>query len=452
MSAQDALMWNIEQDPLLRSTITSVAILDRPPDRERFTERIARATCSVPRLRQRVAPVPYGLAPPQYVVDEYFDLGFHLRWERAPGQGTLRDVLDFAGPFAMEGFDRARPLWGMTVLEGLEGGRAALVQKLHHSLADGVGAMRISMAFLEGEREPVPLGPPPPIPAAEHVSPAELLAEGIRYRVTRQAGRVGRLPGAILGAAGDPVSLATGAWRTVGSAARMLRPVTEPLSPIMTGRSLSLRLDTLSASLPALKAAAHRVDGKLNDAFVAAVAGGLDRYHRLHGAPVDQLRMTMPINVRAKGADLDGGNQFVPSRFAFPVGEADPVARMRRLKSLVEAQRAEPALHLAGPIAGLFNRLPVVVTTSVFGGMLKAIDVVTSNVPGSPVPIYISGGRLEANFGYGPLAGAACNITLLSYQDDLHLGVATDPAAVPDPEAFVACLADGLAEIEKLAV
>jgi diacylglycerol O-acyltransferase len=83
--------------------------------------------------------------------------------------------------------------------------------------------------------------------------------------------------------------------------------------------------------------------------------------------------------------------------------------------------------------------------------MLKAIDVVTSNVPGAPIPIYISGARLEANFGFGPICGAACNITLLSYIDDLHIGISTDPAAVPDPDVLVACLQEGFDEVQKLA-
>ena len=99
----------------------------------------------------------------------------------------------------------------------------------------------------------------------------------------------------------------------------------------------------------------------------------------------------------------------------------------------------------------MLNRLPVSMTTAIFGGMLKAIDVVTTNVPGAARPLFIAGARLQANFGYGPLTGAACNITLLSYIDEIHIGISTDPAAIPDPDVFVACLQDGLTEIEKLA-
>jgi diacylglycerol O-acyltransferase len=452
MSDQDALMWNIEMDPLLRSTISSVSILDKAPDRDRFTDRMERASRSVIRLRQLVVPAPYNLAPPEFVFDDNFDLHYHMRWQRAPAGATLRDVLDYAQPFAMAGFDHARPLWEMVVLEDLEDGRTALVQKIHHSLADGVGMMKLTMSFVDLEPEPVDrLGPMPEIPTEKRPATLDKARAVLAHRASKQVSSMARRPGQLGALMRDPIGSATGTVRSAASAGRMLRPVTKPMSPLMAGRSRNLRFDTLTASLPDMKAASKRIDGRLNDAFLAAVAGGLDRYHRVHGVTVDHLRMAMPINVRSKGDEAAGGNQFVPVRCPIPVSISDPIERMRRMRELVRAQRSEPALPLAKPIAGALNRLPVFMTTALFGGMLKAIDVVTTNVPGAPRPIYIAGSRLLANFGYGPLTGAACNIALLSYIDELHIGVSTDPAAVPDPDVFVACLQDGITEIEKLA-
>jgi diacylglycerol O-acyltransferase / wax synthase len=450
MSDADALMWAIEKDPLLRSTITAVSILDRAPDRARFEDQIERATRTVPRLRQRVVASPLHVAPPEYVIDPNFDIRYHVRWMGAPGDGSLRSLLDLTAPLAMQGFDRARPLWEFVVVEGLEGGRAALIQKLHHSLTDGVGAMRISMAFLDTRPDGREQGPMPDAPRAQRPGAAALLRDALADRARRRFDAARRVPGALVGAASDPLGAVRGAFDAAASAGRMLRPVRTPLSPIMTGRSLSVRFDALSASLPAMKAAARRVDGRLNDAFVAAVAGGLDRYHRHHGEPVDELRMTMPINIREKG-DVVAGNQFVPARFAFPVGIADPDTRMSALRELILRQRSEPALGLVAPIAGVLNRLPVSASTALFGGLLKAVDVVTSNVPGAPMPVYVAGARLEANFGFAPMTGAASNITLLSYVDDLHVAVSTDPAAVPDPDVYVECLQEGFDEIQKLA-
>src|SRR5690606_16787675 len=121
-------------------------------------------------------------------------------------------------------------------------------------------------------------------------------------------------------------------------------------------------------------------EGKLNDAFVAAVVGGLARYHRRHGADCESLRMTMPINVRAEEDAGLAGNAFVPARFPVPLTVADPLERMRAVRALVAAQRREPSLGFGEGIAGVLNRLPVWVVTDVFGRMLKGIDLVTSNV------------------------------------------------------------------------
>jgi diacylglycerol O-acyltransferase len=161
--------------------------------------------------------------------------------------------------------------------------------------------------------------------------------------------------------------------------------------------------------------------------------------------------MAMPINMRSATGDLVVGNQFVPARFVFRASIADPVERMRSLHDLVARQRGEPGLSLAGPVSAVLNRLPMSVAAAVLGSMMKAIDVVTSNVPGAPMTVYTAGARVEATYGFGPLSGAAVNVTLLSYIDDVHVAVSTDPAAVPDPEVFLTCLQAGFDEIEALA-
>jgi WS/DGAT/MGAT family acyltransferase len=283
----------------------------------------------------------------------------------------------------------------------------------------------------------------------------ERLVDGIDHERRRVVGRVRRSLGALAGAAASAGADAAGTARrlgeTIGSVGRMLAPATEPLSPIMQSRSLSVHFDTITVPLADLKSASKRADGRLNDAFVAAVAGGLRRYHEHHGASVPQLRMTMPINIRDETtADL-AGNQFVPARFAVPVDIDVPVERMATVRDPVQAQRAEPALALTEPLAGLLYRLPTTVSTAVFGSMLRGVDFVTSNVPGVPIPIYLAGARMDAQFAFGPMSGAAMNITLLSYLDEVQIAVNTDPAAVPDPDVLQSSLIEGFAEICKLA-
>jgi WS/DGAT/MGAT family acyltransferase len=450
MSDSDALMWTIEKDPLLRSTITAVSLLDGPVEAERFAAKVERATRLIPRLRQRVVGNPYSMAPPRWEVDPNFDLGYHLRSMHAGG-GSERQVLDLAQWVGMQGFDRARPLWELYVIDGLAGGRAALIQKVHHAITDGVGSIQMALTLFDLEREPSDPGPLPEAPPVHVLNPLERLAAGTehvaRHRLAAAQRTLGGLVGGTRQAISDPVGAARRAVDTASSVRRLVAPATEPLSPVMTGRSLSVRFSTLVRPLDDLRQAARAADGKLNDAFVAAVAGGLRRYHEHLGAPVDELRMTMPINVRTDATAGVAGNQFVPARFAVPLAITDPVERMATVRSLVAEQRGEPALALTQPLAGLLNRLPTSVTTGVFGGLLKGVDFVTSNVPGAPVPLYAAGAEIVQQFPFGPLSGAAANITLLSWLDQVCIGINLDPAAVVDPDVFHACLGEGFDEV-----
>src|SRR5437870_5427743 len=298
MSDSDALMWGIEKDPLLRSTITAVSLFDRPPDPKRLRERVERGTRLIPRLRQRVVSAPLVASPPRWVVDRNFDLDYHLRRVRAPAPGDRRALLDLAEPIGMQSFDRARPLWEFTVVEGLADGKAAVIQKLHHSITDGVGAIKLAMVLFDLEREPDDPGHTPAAPDAEQPSPWALTFEALQHERRRQLGI---------------------ARRTVGAASRAAR------RPAANLRSMG----ELAAS----------AGGKLNDAFLAAVCGGMRLYHERHDTTVEQLRTTMPISIRDETTETLAGNQFVPARFLIPIAIRDPIERMRAIRELVTFQR-----------------------------------------------------------------------------------------------------------------
>jgi len=451
MSDSDALMWGIEKDPLLRSTITAVSLFDRPPDPKRLRERVERGTRLIPRLRQRVVSAPLVASPPRWVVDCNFDLDYHLRRVAAPAPGDRRALLDLAEPIGMQGFDRARPLWEFTVVEGLADDKAAVIQKLHHSITDGVGAIKLAMVLFDLEREPDDPGHTPAAPDAEHPSPWALTFEALQHERRRQLGIARRTVGSASRAARRPAANLRSMGELAASAGRILAPATTPHSPVMTERSLSVYFDTVSVPLDETKRAAKAAGGKLNDAFLAAVCGGMRLYHERHDTTVEQLRTTMPISIRDETTETLAGNQFVPARFLIPIAIRDPIERMRAIRELVTFQRNEPALTFTDAIAGVLNRLPTAVVTQLFGSMLKGVDFVTSNVPGVPVPVFFAGAALESQVAFGPLTGAATNITLVSYLDDLHIGVNMDRAAIPDRDVFIECLREGFDEVRKVA-
>jgi len=455
MSPNDALMWSIEKDPLLRSTIIMVMVLESAPDRARFTRRMDKVSRNIPRLRQRVIGHPFSIAPPRWEIDPNFDLHYHMRWMRATGDGTLREVFDIAEPIAMQGFDRARPLWEFTIVDGLADGGAALIGKVHHSITDGVGGVKLQMEMLD--LEPEPLDDDDLMPAAPHprrLTEPQRWVDAIgwegRNGLTAMREGVQLATDSASRLLSDPVGLVDDALRLSGSVAKTLSLALEPMSPIMRERSLSVRYDTIDVDLARMKLASKLVSGKLNDAFLAAVAGGLARYHEAHGHRVPALRMTMPINIRTERTAALAGNQFAPARFAVPLDIDDPIGRMNAMRELVEANRAEPALGLTSGLASVLNRLPATATTALFGAMLKGIDFVTSNVPGPPVPVYVAGARMVRQIAFGPMTGSSTNITLLSYEGELNIGITSDPAAIPDPERFVECLTEGFDEVTKL--
>lgn len=453
MSDQDALMWTIEQDPLLRSTITSIALLESRPDRDRLRWKIDRATRVVPRLRQRVVTNPLSVAPPRWEVDPNFDLNFHLRWVRASGDGSMDNLFALAEPLAMQGFDRSRPLWEFAVVEGLEDGRAALVMKIHHAITDGVGGVRLLLETFDTEADPGDLGPMPDAPEVHVMHQGERIVDAWQHTQRRVLGvakrSVGVATGTALATAADPVGSGVQVLEAVQSAARLLKPAPSPMSPLMTGRSLSQRFRTLTVPLTDAKLAARSAGGKLNDAFVAAVAGGFRRYHDAHDTKASALRMSMPINIRNERTQDDAGNQFSPARFPVPLTVRDPVHRMKVVSDLVGRARSEPALQLTQPLAGALNQMPNELTTALFGSMLKGVDFVTSNVPGAPFPVYLAGARIQSQFAFGPMTGAAANITLLSYVDELNVGFNVDPAAIPDTDIFMDAMGAGFEEILK---
>jgi hypothetical protein len=199
--------------------------------------------------------------------------------------------------------------------------------------------------------------------------------------------------------------------------------------------------------LAELKRAGKAVGGTINDAFVAGISGGLARYHATLGAPVESLRMLMPVNVRNGEKADHAGNQFAPARFEVPVGIQNPAERIKAISRLCREQRDEPALPWIEEITSVLGALPPALTNSLFGAMQKTTDFTTSNVRGPRGTSWMSGAKVERFMPFGPLAGAGANTSVFSYDGVMHIGINMDPAAVSDPLLFVECLRKSFDEV-----
>ncbi len=452
MSQSDAFAWAMESDPRLRSTVVTLILLDRAPDWDVVRERFRAVSSNLPMFRQVVVESPPP-TPPRWEPAPDFDPDFHMRRVSAPEPGNLDAVLEMARVAAMSDFDRARPLWTATLIEGLDDGGAAVLLKFHHALTDGVGGVQIAMTIFDVTAEPrhpdaVAAGSDEPEvhrhgPLSDYVDALRYDAGLVRRAVT---GAVTGAPRLLFNTLRRPISTTAAATELAGSVYRFVRPVAHTGSTLMRERTLVRRLAVHSVPLDKLKEAAHRGGGALNDAFVAGISGGLRRYHEKHGATVGDLHLTMPISIREAGENM-GGNHITLARFDVPVGLADPAARIRRTRERTTRVRNERSTAYVQLLAGAMNLMP----RSYIGSMLRKIDFLASDVPGIPVPVYLAGAKVTAQYAFGPTIGSAVNVTLLTYVGTCALGIDVDTGAIPDFEQFYDCLVEGFDEVLALA-
>ena len=462
MSDAEALMWSLDSYPGLRSTFLNVTIVDRAPDFARFRQRMERAVYEIPRLRQRVVAAPAGLGTPEWVDDPSFDLDFHVRRVALPAPATDRDLLDTAALDFQDPFDRARPLWRFTIVEGIEGGRAALLAKMHHTITDGVGGVRLSAMFIELERDAPPpaevprdhdpstASAPPPAGAAEAVVRTLTgLAQSRGRAVATAATTIARTVANPLRLVPAATASAAAAPAIASSIARQALVLDPARSPLWAGRrSLGRRFEVVTVPLEPLKVKANALGGTINDAFVSCVAGGAGRYHAEKGVEVDELRAAMAVSTREDKSA--GGNSFVPTRVLLPVDADDPVGRFLAVRDRLAATRKERAVSVAGALAGVLQTLPAWAVVSFARQQAETVDFATSNVRGAPWDLFIAGAEILHNHPMGPTAGSAFNATVMSYRGQLDVGLNIDTAAVDDPALLRDCIEDAFHEFLAL--
>jgi diacylglycerol O-acyltransferase len=482
LSPLDYLLHRGESHPSTRSAFLNLEILDQPADWARLREAMDRASRVVIRMRQRVVVPPLPTTPPRWVVDPDFDLDYHLRRLALPAPGTLRQLLDLADLTLQSPLDTSRALWEAIYVEGLEGGRAALLTKLSHAITDGLGGIALFEQVYDTERD-APPRPMPPVPVPRDLSGNDLLRGSLRRlpETTFVTGQrlLGRAAGTAARLITQPGSTVTEAVRFADSARRMLSPPPAAPSPLLRRRSLVSRTVVLELPLADLRAAAKSVvisprgprgsGGKgfppgsggspggsppggrtasVNDAYLAALCGGLGRYHEALGVPVDALPLALPVSLRS-GDDPASGNRFTGVTVAAPVGESDPVERMRQVRDQVIARRSEPAIDVISQLAPVLTLFPDEALYEVFERITPA-DVQASNVPGYAQETYLAGARVDRQYGLGPLPRVGMMAILISRAGTCTVAFRYDTASFTAADQLEKCLQAGFDEIVEL--
>ena len=447
----DYLLHRGEANPRTRSGIMAVEILDSTPDWDRFRTRFENASRRALRLRQKVVVPTLPTASPRWVVDPDFNLDYHVRRLHVAEPGSLRQVFDLAEVMLQSPLDIARPLWTATLIEGLPDGKAATLLHMSHAVTDGVGSVEMFAQIYDLERDP-PGQPAPAQPIPQDLSANDLMREGLNHLPLNL---VNGALGAVSGAASlvgrvvlNPGAALAGAVGYARSGVRVMSQAAEP-SPLLRRRSLATRSEAIDIPLSDLHRAAKAGGGSINDAYLAGLSGALGRYHQALGVPMSTLPMAVPVSLRAD-SDAAGGNRFTGVNLAAPIGTADPIARMKKIRAQMTQRRDEPAMDILGSIAPVMSVLPGPLLESLTGSVVGS-DVQASNVPVYPGDTFLVGSKILRQYGIGPLPGVAMMVVLISRGGYCTITTRYDRAAISDEALFARCLLEGFDEILALA-
>jgi len=445
------------EDPTTPMHVGGVAIFkpsERGFDYDRLVKIIRSRIALTPRFRQRVRWVPGGLGNPVWVDEENFDVTYHVRRSALPKPGTEAQLREMVGRIMSRPLDRSRPLWEMYLVEGLAGGRFAILSKTHHAMVDGIDAIDIGQVILDVDSEALPVVVDQWSPSREP-SLVELMADAGRDLV--------RSPRVVVGTVrtgfGDVHRTARSVGRSmigIASAAFTAARAT-PTGPLHAEVGTQRRYGTAHAKLSDLKEVRRAHGGTVNDVVLAVVAGALRAWLLTRGesvATATTVRAMVPVSVRHDEA-VGGGNPVAAFLVDLPVGEADPVVRLQRL-SFDMAQHKESGRMLgAERIVALSGFAPP--TLHALGSRLgndlgtRVYDLVITNVPGPQFPLYVGGSLMLASYPVVPLAkGQSVAIGLTSYNGGVYFGINADRDAMPDVDVLAQCLMDAAEELKEV--
>jgi diacylglycerol O-acyltransferase len=424
----------------------------RPFDADAFTELIGRRLVLVPRYRQKVRDVPGHLGLPVWVDDPDFDLDFHVRRSALPAPGTEAVLRELVGRLLARQLDRSRPLWEVYLIEGLADGRFAVVTKTHHAMVDGLASMDIGAVLLD----PTPHTrdtPPDDWRPAPEPSGLELAADAALHALRR--------PRDVLDIAGRAVSdvrqavSAAGRIAEVVVAAGRSAAAVRPVPPLTAATGAQRRYGMERTTLADHRAVRKAHGGTVNDVVLAVVAGALRRWMISRGEPLTTglaVRSLVPVSVRARARNHSVGNSISALFVDLPVAEPDPVRRLAAVRAAMDEHKRGGRAIGAATMINLFGLAPPIVHS--LGARLagqftsRLFNVLVTNVPGPPRPLYAMGARMLDMFPVVPLGGGqAVAIGVTSYDGGMHYGLTADRDALPDLDVLAGAMSAALAEL-----
>jgi WS/DGAT/MGAT family acyltransferase len=438
ISALDASFLHLEKAGE-RLHVASVTIFEGPaPTWDELREHVEARLHLVPRFRQRLAEVPLDQGRPVWVDDPHFNLRYHLRHAGLPAPGSEEQLKNLAGRLFAQPLDRTKPLWELSLVDGLWDGQFALITKSHHAFVDGESAVDITRVLFDTEPD---AAPPParggtwvarPLPTA-----AQLLSDALLERATHP-NELGR---SVRAALRGPRRLLTGTRDRLQAAGALAFAGLEPAPPTPLNVKVGphRRYTWVDAELGELRAIKDSLGGTVNDAVLAVVAGAVGRYLRHRGVDTRDLvlRALVPISVRSQDAKL--GNVVAPLAAPLPVGIEDPVEQYHAIRdatSVLEGTREAIDARTLTELAGFAS--PTIMSQAArLQHSQRFFNLVVTNVPGPQFPLYLLGRRLRALYPVVPITGhQALGIAVMSYDGRMGFGLLADYDALSDVDVL----------------
>jgi diacylglycerol O-acyltransferase / wax synthase len=443
------------EGPTTAMHVGGVAVLDPPEggfDHAALVELISQRIAMVPRYRQKVRWVPGRLANPVWVDDEDFDVTYHVRRSALPKPGNRAQLRELVGRLQSRQLDRNRPLWEVYLVEGLEGGRVAIVTKTHHAMVDGVSAVDIGTVILDLTPTPreVPVDDWAPEPAPSGLA---LMTGAAVDFLKRPTGAIDTARSAVVdvkATAGRVAGLAGGVLASARTLAKQA-----PSSPLNATISEQRRFGMAATELDDYKRVRKAHGGTVNDVVLATVSGALRAWLLTRGesvTPTTTVRAMVPVSIRTDDQRGQLGNRVSSYFVDLPVGEGNPVMRlhqvsfaMRGHKESGQAVGADALVQLSGFAPPTIHSLGARVASQM---SRRAYNLVVTNVPGPQFPLYAAGARMLEMYPVVPLSkGQAVSIGLTSYDGGVYYGLNADRDAMPDVDVLAQLLEESLAEL-----
>jgi diacylglycerol O-acyltransferase len=454
LTGLDSSFLHLERDGT-QMHVASTTLFEGPaPPYLDFRDHIESRLHLVPRFRQKIRFVPFGQGRPVWVDDPHLNLAYHVRHTSLPEPGSEQQLRTLAARIFSQQLDRSKPLWEIWLIEGLKGGRFAVVGKTHHAMVDGVSGVDITTVLYDAEKEPDET-PTPPEGWAPKPEPngAELLAEALVERaiypreIARGLRWIVRGPRRALRKAAD-AAIAAGSFAWTGIAA--------PQSPFNFDVGTHRRFAWVRASLADIKQVKNELGGTVNDVILTAVAGGLGRYMRSRGHATDglELRAMVPVSVRTAEQHGALGNQVTAMMASLPIWCEDPKRRMEIVsQSMGDLKQSKQAVG-----ASLLTQLADFAPPTIAGQAARLqsrqrfFNLVVTNIPGPQFPLYVMGRRMERVFPMVPLAkNQGVCIGIMSYDGQVNFGLIGDYDGMPDLDDLAKDLDDSINELIEAA-